>query len=98
MKYNEELVNKVKNHEVMIKIDDWDIIGDLVNYIYPKDHWKERIHNDPRRFIYTMYNPKYYDFKPNAPLFWGCNMDLTMAGFQGKSGMKVANASEFLIK
>jgi hypothetical protein len=98
MKYNQELVNKVKNHEVMIKIDDWSIIEDLVNHIYPNDKWPPKRDIESRKFVYTMYNPKYYNFNSDAPLYWGCNVDLNNDGFKGKSGMAVVNASKFLIK
>lgn len=40
-KYNQSLINKVHNREAVIEVDDFTIIKDLINFMYPDDPYLE---------------------------------------------------------
>lgn len=58
-KYNQELIDKVHNREAVIEVDDFTIIKDLINYIYPDDPYLGD--NDGRLTLRT-----YYGTSPNC--------------------------------
>jgi hypothetical protein len=55
-KYDMDLVAKVRNREAVIAVDDFSIIKDLINSIYPDDPYLEDDHIGSRREYFTVEN------------------------------------------
>lgn len=95
-KYNQSLIDKVHNREAVIEVDDFTIIKDLINFIYPDDPYLEdddeygchrdiygtSLNDAPKE---SQYYGKHYWFSS----FTGNNLDM-----QDKPRIK---ASEFLL-
>lgn len=86
-KYNQELVEKVRNREIVIEVDGFEGIKDLINYIYPDDPFlvDEFLHLRIHYFTQKKGGGKY---------FWASNIG-TDAVIENKPRVK---ASEFLVK
>lgn len=82
-KYNQELVEKVRNREIVIEVDGFEGIKDLINYIYPDDPYLEDGYESKRFFYYT-HNEK------DKCYYWG-------SAFYNGHKEKV-KAIEFLVK
>lgn len=86
-KYNQKLIEKVRNRDIVIEVDGFEGIKDLIDYIYPGDQFlvDEFLHK--RKFYFTTYKEK-------NKVFWASNIAIH-EDMKGKPRIK---ASEFIVK
>ena len=96
-KYDMNLVAKIHNREAIIAVDDFDIIKDLINFIYPDDPYLEDEHIGSRKEYFTVENiwfnqegSEYYQKR-----YWSNNFVGKDEFMEGKPRI---NASQFLLK
>jgi hypothetical protein len=95
-KYDMDLVAKIHNREAVIDVDDFSIIKDLINFIYPDDPYLEDEHETKRVIYYSMENPffNYKITKYYKKYFWGSNINES----KEMDTKPRINASQFLLK
>ena len=95
-KYNQELIDKVHNREAVIEVDDFTIIKDLINFMYPDDPYLEDEYQKFRLNCFSIENPFFNDKLREVyqKHYWGSN-------FSGHEDMETKpriKASEFIVK
>lgn len=96
-KYNQELVEKVRNREIVIEVDGFEGIKDLINYIYPDDHYLEDEFQRFRLNYFSLENPFFNDklrVEVYRKSYWGSNF----AGHEDMENKPRVKAIEFLVK
>lgn len=97
-KYNQSLIDKVHNREAVIEVDDFAIIKDLINFIYPDDPYLEDGLSRERIVYYTHKNPC-FNLKGNIysnKYFW-CNSFYDPSNIEMEDKPRI-KASEFILK
>jgi len=96
-KYNQELIDKVHNREAVIEVDDFTIIKDLINFMYPDDPYLESV--DEYDFQRTIFGTSpicsYPQSEYYGKYYWFSNFLDNNREMETKPRIK---ASEFIVK